>query len=285
MKRVLIPALAYLLCAVPLFFCAKAPRNMQILTSAVHFRTMTSGHTYIPENASEPVSVTDSIVYQCPATGSDPITLASLQNVLSFEIFQYPRPLTPSLFPKLVKSWHALYVEEYERDMAGLNAMQEEEHYLNYARLTTTEVVYNTPRAILMQMRTDNYTGGAHGIYTVRHLSIVLDGAHTRILTPEDLFVQPTDSAAILNLVKGALMEAYHCATEQQLAEQGFDLDALYLTPYVSAEPGGVCFIYQPYEIAPYALGAPAPVVPYDKIRPLLQPGIEELFSEKPAAQ
>ncbi|MBO6068986.1 MAG: DUF3298 domain-containing protein, partial [Bacteroidales bacterium] len=43
----------------------------------------------------------------------------------------------------------------------------------------------------------------------------------------------------------------------------------------------GLCFTYQQYEIAAYAMGMPSFVIPYDKVKPYLTPEALDLLNLK----
>lgn len=279
MKRILLPLVAYLLCILPLSF-HKPPRQIQILTSGIEFRTLTFGRTYVPEGARDGVCLTDTIHYLCPATGSDPFTLAALQTLLPREVFGYGGQVTPSSFARYAEGLHNAYINEYENDAYGMrDSADAPPLYMNYSRYVTMRLDFSSPRAVVIEQRTDLYTGGAHGVYTVRRMSIRLGGAHTRVLRPSDIFVQNVDSTALLDGVKQALLAGNGCRTAEELAEKTcINLEEVFLTPNVSIDPEGVTFIYQPYEIACYAGGAPRVTLPMAQVRRWLRPGIEELF-------
>lgn len=280
MKRIILPVLAYLLCMVPLL-CHQTPRSMQILTSGIEFRTLTFGQTYVPEGADEGVQLYDSLSYVCPATGSDPFTLAALQTVLSREVLGFTTRLTPANFDQIAQSHHKLYVRQYENDAYAMRATPEDKPlYLNYGRYITTRLDYNSPRALVVEMRRDDYTGGAHGNYSIRRMSIRLGGAHTAVLKPNDLFTQDFDSTAVLGWVKEALLADNGCKTAEELMEKTcITLDDVFLTSNVSIDPKGITFIYQPYEIACYAGGSQRVTLPMERMKRWLKPGIAELFT------
>lgn len=50
-------------------------------------------------------------------------------------------------------------------------------------------------------------------------------------------------------------------------------------TPHPTEE--GLCFVYQQYEIAAYAMGMPSFIIPYDALRPYLTPEAADLLNIK----
>lgn len=281
MKRIILPVLAYLVCMLPVL-CHKAPKGMQVLTSGIEFRTLTFGQVYVPEEAENGVQLTDSLVYVCPATGSDPFTLAALQTLLAREVVGFTARVTPANFGQMAQSHFQRYVRQYENAAYAMRQSENDKPlYMNYARYITTRLDYSSPRALVMEMRRDEYTGGAHGNYEIRRMSIRLGGVHTQVLQPKDIFTPDLDSVAVLGWVKEALMADNGCATAEELAHKTcIDLDEVFLTSNVSIDPRGVTFIYQPYEIACYAGGAPRVTLPMERMRPWLKPDIAALFSD-----
>ena len=65
-------------------------------------------------------------------------------------------------------------------------------------------------------------------------------------------------------------------ATDEQLKDMLISVDDINRIPLPSAPPTfskkGLAFLYQQYEIAPYAAGMVNFDIPYDKIRPFLTP-------------
>ena len=158
MKRILLPLVAYLLCILPLSF-HKPPRQIQILTSGIEFRTLTFGRTYVPEGARDGVCLTDTIHYLCPATGSDPFTLAALQTLLPREVFGYGGQVTPSSFARYAEGLHSAYVNEYENDAYGMrDSADAPPLYMNYSRYVTMRLDFSSPRAVVVNCSQNDLT-------------------------------------------------------------------------------------------------------------------------------
>lgn len=282
MKRIILPVLAYLVCMLPVLL-HKTPRSMQILTSKVEFRTLTFGQTYTPEGAAPGVAVTDSLIYVCPATGSDPFTLQSLQLLLAREVLGFTTYLSPASFGQVAKANYDWYIDQYEKDAYAMRESPDDGPlYTNAARRVETRLDYNSPRLLVVEMNRYYYGGNAaHGIYEIRRMSIRLNGSHTKVLQPRDLFTQRVDSTALLNMVKKELLASNGCRTAEELQEKTcIDLAEVKLTPNVSIDPQGLTFIYQPYEIACYAGGAPRVTLPMSWVRPWLKSDVLKLFAE-----
>jgi len=89
-----------------------------------------------------------------------------------------------------------------------------------------------------------------------------------------DIFL-PDKKAELTNLVREALWQQYF----KEDCEEGATLsDILLINPAKLELPAtpplfsdkGLIFIYQQYEIAPYAYGMPACVLPYSVVKPLM---------------
>lgn len=135
---------------------------------------------------------------------------------------------------------------------------------------TATTVTYNSMRY--------TYMAGAHG-------STVSDAQTFRLsdglgLTASDMFL-PDSIKAVTELVKKAVYEQYFLpqAGEEGGAPASFkdcllidpaDMTLPAYPPYFM--PDGVVFVYQQYEIACYAAGMPACVIPYSTLLPSMTP-------------
>ncbi len=112
------------------------------------------------------------------------------------------------------------------------------------------------------------YTGGAHGLSSHTGMTFRKDDGR-RI--GWDLF-RNTNAAGFQRLMKEGLKSYFNVDTDEELNTCG--LIDLTVVPLPACSPlfteKGVLFIYQPYEIACYAAGAPEFVIPYEKLIPYL---------------
>ena len=110
----------------------------------------------------------------------------------------------------------------------------------------------------------NEYTGGAHGMYGV--VAEVYDLSTGEIVSEKDLFAPG---------YKGGIAKLLASALENYLADSDTDPEMLFSMP----EPNGnfsvsddaVTWIYNPYEIAPYVMGAIELSVPWDELKPFLK--------------
>src|SRR5690606_12228705 len=118
--------------------------------------------------------------------------------------------------------------------------------------------------------RETRYTGGAHGLQ-VEHLAS-LDARTGRRITLADLV---TDTAAVTAVAERAFREQQRIPATQSLAQAGyifFDDERFALNDNFALCNDTLAFHYNPYEIAPYALGPTLLTLPLESIRAYLRP-------------
>ncbi|MBD5425926.1 MAG: DUF3298 domain-containing protein [Bacteroides sp.] len=132
--------------------------------------------------------------------------------------------------------------------------------------------------------------GGAHGGSVA--LSQTFDRNTGQALTYANAFV-PERRAELIELVKKELWEQYFKADFANSTEGGDGAptlrDALLINPDTMQLPvcppdfrqDGVVFLYQQYEIACYAAGMPACLIPYEELQPMLDPRIKPLLPRR----
>lgn len=123
------------------------------------------------------------------------------------------------------------------------------------------------PRYVTMLYNSYVFTGGAHGgAASIGQTFAASDGNMLDL----DMF-RPGTTDKVLELVKKGLMEQYfEVKTEKEfndmLLVNNGTLSFPANPPYF--EEKGVCFLYQQYEIAPYAAGMPQCLIPFETLRP-----------------
>ena len=121
----------------------------------------------------------------------------------------------------------------------------------------------------------EQYLGGAHGISAMG--GVTFRKSDGRRFGHEML--RNTDTEAFRQLLKEGLRQYFSeggadATTDKLLAQMLLTEGSVDYLPLPKAVPylmpDGVAFVYQPYEIAPYAAGSPSFTIPYDKARPFL---------------
>lgn len=112
------------------------------------------------------------------------------------------------------------------------------------------------------------YTGGAHGnnYLIIRNYDLSTEG----LVTEEDLF-RPDYFEPLHKLLVSALIEqTEEASTERELKKLGYSIEDIVPNDNFSVSVEGITYVYNPYEIAPYAMGRTRIFLPWDTIRNLL---------------
>lgn len=98
----------------------------------------------------------------------------------------------------------------------------------------------------------EEYTGGAHGMRSVEYHNYSLAGGYE--LATGDLFT-PVQTEALAALVHSKLWQIYLVQDDEGLTKVGFFPEQIALTENFRVTEEGITFLYNPYEIACYAIG------------------------------
>ena len=116
-----------------------------------------------------------------------------------------------------------------------------------------------------------SYLGAAHGLATVHYLNLDPVNGATKVLT--DLL---KDGALddVASLAEARLRQVRGIAAGTTLKDAGFTFenDAFVLPDDFALRDDGLAFYYNPYDVAPYSMGATEIVLSPDEIRSLLKP-------------
>ncbi|MBR1518497.1 MAG: DUF3298 domain-containing protein [Prevotella sp.] len=130
--------------------------------------------------------------------------------------------------------------------------------------------VYETPKVVTYEYTTETFTGGAHGgFYSVGQTFRRSDGRRIGW----DI-LQHQYGVEFQEMLKHGLKEYFDIGSDDELKGMLLSEDKFYTIPLPQCPPlfvkDGVMFVYNQYEIAPYAAGLPTFVIAYDKIRQYL---------------
>ena len=112
------------------------------------------------------------------------------------------------------------------------------------------------------------YTGGAHGnnYLIIQNYDLSTQG----LVTEEDLF-RPDYFEPLHKLLVSALIEqTEEASTERELKKLGYSIEDIVPNDNFSVSAEGITYVYNPYEIAPYAMGRTHIFLPWDTIQNLL---------------
>ena len=115
------------------------------------------------------------------------------------------------------------------------------------------------------------YAGAVHVNYGTGFYNI--DRRTKTLLRESDYFVEDY-AAQLIKILQRRLLISYKVKTLEELEEKE-GISAVDITPNdnCSIGPKGLTYIYNPYEIGPYALGQVTIFVPYEDLQPILRPG------------
>ena len=112
------------------------------------------------------------------------------------------------------------------------------------------------------------YTGGVHGMHGTYYTNIDLH--NLRVITLNDLFKKGYEEP-LTHLICEQLMKDVEVESLEELEELGFGpLEEIKPTENFVIYADCMEFLYNIYEIAPYAYGAISVVLPYETLKPLL---------------
>ncbi|WP_300598733.1 DUF3298 and DUF4163 domain-containing protein [Niabella sp.] len=190
--------------------------------------------------------------------------------LLKKHILGAQRPDSTSLQTALTQFGRS-FIENFRDDIdtmkAAGNADEAPFSMMHYDQQISSNLIYNNNGYAVLSVGNYAYTGGAHGIYG--QTMLCLDMQQQKELLLGD--VLRIDPATLQPILERHLRARYKIAADTPLTDILFD-ERLALTDNFYFTPKGIGFIYQPYEVAAYALGLIDIWVPYTDLRPYLQP-------------
>lgn len=135
-------------------------------------------------------------------------------------------------------------------------------------RLTTEAHWGYDDEVVCYTMDIDSYTGGAHPV-ALRHTRC-FSLRSGEVVKPEDVFRWEMEDSLVCRLTR-RLMEMTGLNSMEELRESGYlDVSDMFVTSNMLLEQDAIVFHYNPYELAPYALGDIDIRLTYDEVKDLL---------------
>lgn len=154
-----------------------------------------------------------------------------------------------------------LYIAERKKEFHTDNILPSMHDYV------TGRAEYGIKNIINYRVTEELYTGGAHPL-TITTL-FVFDALTGEYLTLEKLF-PPTQQDDLKSLLLAKLMQNNDVETIEALNEKGFlEMSDMFVSNNIAFRTDSVEFFYNPYDIAPYALGPCTICLDYESIKPL----------------
>lgn len=194
----------------------------------------------------------------------------------------------------IVNKHYSALLEAWKRDHEG--GFNEGMSYSAYKHVFKLEA---TDRYVTYMSNAEGFMGGAHGYATSTGQTFRMSDG--KLIGYQTEYNQKTESfeikdqtlfsdaqapklfALIKEGVRSYFSEAeQEASSDEDLKDMLIGVDDVNRIPLPTAAPyftkEGLCFVYQQYEIAPYAAGMINFTIPYDKIRPFLTPEAQELI-------
>lgn len=143
--------------------------------------------------------------------------------------------------------------------------------WMSYEEQAEGKVVFQEGNFLSYQFKVYSYMGGAHGNTTTANR--VFDLNSQQAITLSNLF-SADNLAQVGVLLRQALATLNECESVEQLAQAGifFSANEIEPTDNFLLDGKGLTWIYDPYEIAPYAYGPVTVSLTWKELNDLLDP-------------
>lgn len=172
-----------------------------------------------------------------------------------------------------VDSFANKYTADYVKNMAALFREDRDDElkhaWYEYNYSIDTETRRGRNGAIVYLVTLDYYEGGAHGINQL--LTMNFDAHSGQQLLLKDVFV-PGYESRLADLLLKALFELTDTKTLDELRGEGYlySMD-MFASENFALDEDHITFIYNPYEIAPYAVGITELEIDYSDLKDILK--------------
>jgi len=165
-------------------------------------------------------------------------------------------------------------VQKYEADNLKANTLKDIEAFHseisgNWSYENSIDFFAKTSTTYTLSTLSSGYEGGAHGYYYEGYDTYTIQT--NKKLTLDDLFVADYNQT-LHHIAQKHYKKLNALAPNQPLTNDGWFEDKFILAENFAITPRGLYFFYNQYEIKPYALGTTAFMLPYSKIRHIINP-------------
>lgn len=218
-------------------------------------------------NPEDSIYMTIEQKYAVPAIGcTSDDSLAFISAILSpYEglpvDFRYPADMVKNIEISFVQDYSSVY-ETGESDISNVSAMWEVYNEI---------VLVSQDSSILTWVESGyDYTGGAHGNYASYYHMYDLKAA--KLLGPEDFFVSGYEPV-LEDAINKQLRKDLEVDENTSLSEsEGFFVEVVPVTSNMVVSASGITFLYNVYEIAPYAFGSVVIEIPFSSVKSIIEP-------------
>jgi hypothetical protein len=139
----------------------------------------------------------------------------------------------------------------------------------NYDRHSDTSLFALTPKTLTLQYEQSAYSGGAHGSYTITYANFMRKDAKPVTL---EMLLKKRTKAKLRTIAEHYYRLLYNIPNDKDMHYDGWFDNRFRLAETFAITPGGLLFVYNQYEIKPYADGLTHFFLPYTAIHDLIDP-------------
>ena len=204
------------------------------------------------------------------AHGTDTVFADAFNVDISYFLFNKRTTDVRGAMITLIDSIIEQFKEENKEQIQYAKEEGFEPRDIDYEYVINTEVHYGNHRDIIGHfINMYQYTGGAHGgtFITCRNYRLE-DGS---VITLDDYF-KPGYEEVLIPILEKKLLEYAECNSRDELDEHGyFSNEPMFVSENFEIRKDTIDFIYNQYDIAPYAMGITTLSVPNDEILTILR--------------
>jgi hypothetical protein len=202
-----------------------------------------------------------------PVESTNPVLSDSLKKIIIGKFMKRPvRSNNPETSLNLLKE---TYYEKYFSANEALYNNKAEGPNLNWESLEFMHVLYNDNHLLTFYIISYAFTGGAHGLET--HEFYVIDLKSGKILALTDILSEGFEKELTM-IITQKFKDLNSLKPTRQLSEAGFFTDTVKPNDnfYITGE--GIGFLYNHYEIAPYASSPNNCFLPFSELEAMIKP-------------
>lgn len=140
----------------------------------------------------------------------------------------------------------------------------------SWEQMISMSVAFNSNYLLCLEYLKYAFTGGAHGMTNISYDIVYLETG--QLLTYTDIFKENTDDSLSV-LLTNQLRKDYQVPEDVSLSKAGFFVDTVNPNRNIYVTGNGIGFLFNSYEIAPYATGATNVFLEFSQIIDLLRRG------------
>ncbi len=139
---------------------------------------------------------------------------------------------------------------------------------LNHAQSSSVAVIFNENKLLSLGFAEYSYSGGAHGNHATGIATY--DLAQKKALTLSNIFL-PKYEKVVKNALTNAVRRHFKLTPKESLSSVLFD-NTIEPTNNFCITQKGILFLYNPYEIAAYAMGEIELFIPFEEVKSVVNP-------------